>query len=71
MAYDPQRYRRRPKPSADEPAPIETILDAEESTISTVPSDRAPSSPVLDDPPFALLRPERNPPGSFDWYRSC
>jgi hypothetical protein len=51
MAYDPQRDRRRPKPSGDEPAPIETILDAEESTISTVPSDRAPSSPVLDDPP--------------------
>ncbi len=48
MAYDPQRDRRRPKPSGDEPAPIETILDAEESTI---PADRAQSSPLPDDPP--------------------
>jgi len=29
MPYDPQRSRHRPEPTADEPAPVDAILDAE------------------------------------------
>lgn len=29
MSYDPQRARHRPEPTADEPAPVDVILDAE------------------------------------------
>ena len=47
MAYDPQRNRRRPRPATNEPAPIETILDAEEPTSHA----GEPAGAVPDDPP--------------------
>jgi hypothetical protein len=54
MAYDPQRDRRRPKPSDDGPAPIETILDADtRSASASTAGDTQDESgnPVPDDPP--------------------
>ena len=54
MAYDPQRDRRRPRPSDDGPAPIETILDAEipeASASSTGDTEHGSGNPVPDDPP--------------------
>ena len=66
MVYDPQRDRRRPRPSGDEPAPIEAILDVEPPPLAAPPGGEAPvtqsgahdddrdrtsSGPVVDDPP--------------------
>ena len=52
MAYDPQRDRRRPHPTADTPAPVDALLgDAADPDVTaemaTVPNLR----PVSDDPP--------------------
>lgn len=45
MAYDPQRDRRRPRPGAGDPAPIDALLDAvEPDTGDPAPRGAAESS---------------------------
>ena len=43
MGYDPQANRRRPRPVADDPAPVDALLGE--------PTAPSPRSPVADDPP--------------------
>ena len=43
MAYDPQADRKRPRPTAEEPAPVDALLGA--------PAEAAAPVVVADDPP--------------------
>lgn len=47
MAYDPQANRRRPRPDADQPAPVDALL-GDEPAAGSGPAARGP---VLDYPP--------------------
>ena len=67
MAYDPQKERRRPRPTDDEAAPIEALLDGPvatgqsprspaDSMVAAVTADAThggvgPSTSVAEDPP--------------------
>ena len=52
MAYDPQRDRRRPHPTADGPAPVDALLgEAVEPDVTTEMAAVSPLQPVSDDPP--------------------
>ncbi|MCU0311934.1 MAG: hypothetical protein MUE36_13435 [Acidimicrobiales bacterium] len=37
MPYDPQRSRHRPEPAADQPAPVDALLDADAVTATGLP----------------------------------
>lgn len=50
MAYDPQRDRRRPRPtSAAGPAPIDALLDAVEPDVDAAASTLAAAEPAAGD----------------------
>lgn len=49
MAYDPQANRRRPKPTDQDPAPVDALLGDE----PTAPVEPAAPSPTTEDPPPA------------------
>ncbi len=52
MAYDPQRNRRRPHPTADTPAPVDALLgEGAEPHVTTEMAAVSPLQPVSDDPP--------------------
>lgn len=56
MAYDPQANRRRPKPAAEEPAPVEALLGeaapgAARDSVSTSVTDDPPPSPAVTPEP--------------------
>jgi len=60
MAYDPQANRRRPKPEAEDPAPVDAILGAptEPTAPSVAPDDPPPIpavTPAPADPPSDKL----------------
>ena len=50
--YDPQRRASRPKPDADEPAPVDDLLERPAPTPSRPASAPAPK-PRWEDPPPA------------------
>ena len=52
MAYDPQSERRRSRPGAGDPAPIDALLDAVEPDAGTA------GAPALDDTEPAAGGPE-------------
>ena len=63
MAYDPQAGHRRPKPSDDDPAPIDALIGGdpldEPVPANAVPDDPPPTPAVTpapaDPPPDTLL----------------
>lgn len=52
MAYDPQAGRKRPRPTAEEPAPVDALL-GEPTTIppSGAPTDDPPPRPAVTPAP--------------------
>ncbi len=58
MAYDPQANRRRPKPDAEDPAPVDALMGE-----ATEPAD-TPASPPDDPPPEPAVTPAPADPPS-------
>jgi hypothetical protein len=50
MAYDPQANHRRPKPEAEEPAPVEALLGEPPPSIAGVVDDPPPTPAVTPAP---------------------
>jgi len=60
MAYDPQASRRRPRPAAEDPAPVDAILGkpTEPPSPTATPDDPPPTpavTPAPADPPSDTL----------------
>ena len=57
MAYDPQAGRRRPKPDAEAPAPVDALLGEAPATPATAPG-RTEARVADDPPPSVSVTPE-------------
>ena len=56
MAYDPQRERRRPQPTGDDPAPVDALLgDAPSVSLNEDPPPPSVTPEPADPPPDTLL----------------
>ena len=63
MAYDPQANRRRPKPTAKDPAPVDVLLGDE-------PTGPAVAPTVEDPPPGPGVTPTPADPVPDSWVLS-
>jgi hypothetical protein len=59
MAYDPQRNRARAQPSADEPAPVDMVLEGttEDAVLESTVEAVEPVVDVRDEPASVTVEP--------------